>query len=250
MRIRNFKVLGISAVVVAIFGLLTVVLPTQAVQETFATVVVKVRYLTKTGKLPAKYVTYDNQNSGLRGKDVQAALDEVGISLAEVITKGKANVRASSNKTSQATSTLPSSVWKGYYYSAVGPSEIATKHFSKSEEITVTFSPTSSTTGTYTTTPRHAFNPVLYNMHGGPNPGDPLTVACDPQSSAFTYAGTFEGTYQLVEDRMFFINTNSDHAQCKVSFTSGAIVPDIKGKVMTFIPAYHGDFQFVVLTRQ
>jgi len=234
---KKQKVLTVvlSAVLVGIIAL-----PTDAAQETLSGLAVKVKAITakvanlnKNGKLAAKHVTYANKKSGLKATNVQAALDEVGTTLSEALSKGTvsaAGVRATS---------LSSSIWKGNYYTAGDSSDLA----KPSSEVTVTFTPTTATAGTFTSESYYAFAPI-----GGGLKGTESCVISSPYPT-----GTFSGKYEIVGDQILYTHVTSStaaHADCRQGNKPVFNIMHIKGNQIIF--QYFGQLppDLVVLTRQ
>lgn len=211
------KKLALSAgLTVGLLGILAI--PTFGASESLSTIAVKIKYFAKNGKFPAKHVAYSNTKSGLKAGNVQAAIDELGSSLAEVISKG--TVTASGVRSAS----LSGSTWKGHYYSRGGSSDLAVP----SEEITIIFTPETSTTGTFTSSPLYAINPKGNSLT---QRSDDVTAICsDPQ-------GTFTGKYEIVGDNLLYtlVTAYDGSAQyCGPQSKAIDTLMFVKGNTITF----------------
>lgn len=191
----------------------------SSLAQQFQKIAAKVKNMTSKGTLPAKYVTYKNSDSKLEAKTVQGAIDEIGIALSQLIAGADIdNVGAQSllpddpATPSVDESLLKETTWKGYVYTAVtGPRTNGL--VKKSKEVTVTFTPTSVTTGTFTSSPLYILNPIgssfAYTGSG--------TSYCGNSISGTFPEGTFEGKYDIVNDFLVWSTpTKSDNASCEI----------------------------------
>lgn len=178
----------------------------------------RVRSLFVRDSLDAKY---DNSISGLKAKTYKGAIDELGISVTKLI--GGSSVKATSVSSVKASS-LESTTWKGYGYS-YGLNPLVNGMVSKTAEMTVTFTPTSSTTGTFTSSPLYVFAPAggdLFSRQYGDVINTPGGISrCGTPASAPNGGnyptGTFEGKYEITDDFMVWTApTSSSHSNCVV----------------------------------
>lgn len=115
-------------------------------------------------------VGFTTTATGLVPTNVQGAIDELGVSLADLI--AGANIVASGVTTS---SVVTASTWKGNSY------DVCATTFRKSADITAVFTPTSKTEGSYSVSPNNIFQAV--------------DQACNSVAT-----GTFTGTYDIIGD--------------------------------------------------
>lgn len=178
----------------------------------------RVRSLFVRNSLDAKY---DNSVSGLQAKTYKGAIDELGISVKQLI--GGSSLKAAS-ATSVKVSSLDPTTWKGYGYSS-GINPLVNGLVSKTQEITVTFTPTSSTTGTFTSSPLYVFSPSGFDLFSKQY-GDTVntlggisrcgTPASAPNQGMYP-TGTFDGKYEITDDFMIWsAPTSSTHTNCVV----------------------------------
>lgn len=106
--------------------------------------------LTVTGTITGN-VAYDHTASGLAATNIKSAIDELATSLSKAITGGSLVSSASGVKAAALTATT----WKGYAYLIVGDGVNGV--FTTTPQVTVVFTPTSETEGTYTSSPFNAF---------------------------------------------------------------------------------------------
>lgn len=93
-------------------------------------------------------LAYTNTTSGLISTTTQGAIDELGMPLQKLLTGTP--VSATGLK---ASAVVSATTWKGYAY------DICASAFRKSAEITIVFTPTSETEGTYSVSPINVFEP-------------------------------------------------------------------------------------------
>ncbi len=167
-----------------------------------------------TAQKQADNIVYANSASGLSATTLQDAVDEVGVGLPELL-KGAGS--------------LQPTTWKGYGYSS-GSNPLVNGLVSKTAEITVTFTPTSETSGTFTSAPLYVFAPAggdffskkygdTTNTLGGISRCG--TPASAPNGGIYP-TGTFSGKYEITDDFMAWsAPTSSTHENC--------VVPDQNG---------------------
>lgn len=135
--------------------------------------------LAVTGKITASGgIAYSNSASGLTATTVQGAIDELATTLGKAVSGGSLVTGASGVKVAALTATT----WKGYAYYIDGSS-----HFITAPEVTLTFTPTSETQGTYTSTPYNAFHVPSMEQ---------------PGEDAYCRLG-LTGSYRIVGDKLF-----------------------------------------------
>jgi hypothetical protein len=115
-----------------------------------------------------------------------------------------------------------STTWKGYVYE-INPLDNGL--VKKTQEITVTFTPTSATTGTFTTSPLYVFS--VAGDHLAYIKNGVTTSDCGTPLSGYSYAngnyptGTYGGKYELVGDfKIWTYPTSSTNADCIVPPTN------------------------------
>lgn len=171
-----------------------------------------------TNQKQAANIVYANTASGLSATTLQAAVDAVGAGLDELLLK----------KGEVADGTLPTTTWKGYHYSYGNASDPAVQ----SDEISLIFSPTSASAGTFTITPKYAFD-----FHG---------------SSLGTCGSTgpYTGNYELVEGMIYtFLTKNASGASCASSIVATTEF-STKGKTAVFVTNRTIPNEISVFTRQ
>lgn len=238
MKYRS--IIGLLAVL-----LLVVAVPVFAAQakptlsslaQQFQKLAAKVKYMTSKGTLPAKYVTYvsgttglgttnlqmavttladkvtvqkqadnivyANSASGLAAVTLQDAVDEIGIGLPELLLK----------KGEVAEGTRPTTTWKGHRYSYGTKTDPALE----SAEITLTFTPTDASRGTFTSSPLYAFD-----VNGSSN-------GCGKD-------GTFNGNYEIVENMLFaYVTGSAANPNCESSIVATSSF-SVQGKTVHFV---------------
>jgi len=178
----------------------------------------RVRSLFVRDSLDAKY---DNTVSGLKAKTYKGAIDEIGISVSKLF---KGTPLKAVSASSVQTASTDSSIWKGngYVYTT---NPLTNGLVKKTQDITVTFMPTSNTGGTFTSTPLYAFSVagshLAYTVNGV------VTSACGTPLSGYTFAngnyptGTYSGNYQLIGDfKIWTFPSASNHTDCVVPPTN------------------------------
>lgn len=211
----------------------------------------RVRSLFVRDSLDAKY---DNTISGLKAKTYKGAIDELGISVSKLI--GGTSLKVSSTALVKTTS-VDTTTWKGNgYVYTIDP--LTNGLVRKTQDITVTFTPTSGTTGTFTSTPLYVFS--VAGSHLAYVKNGVTTSDCGTPLSGYSFAngnypsGTYSGKYQLVGDfKIWTFPTASSNADCivpPVSWTNSYSHPsDIstKGTKMTIT---NDDSTQIILERQ
>ena len=129
--------------------------------------------LTVTGGM-----AYSNTASGLASTTVQGAIDE----LATTVGKAVSGASLVSSAAGVKAAALIATTWKGYAYYINASSTFVT-----APEVTVTFTPTSETQGTYTSTPYNAFH---------------VESMSQPGEDAYARVG-LTGSYRIVGDKLF-----------------------------------------------
>lgn len=149
-------------------------------------------------------IAYDNSASGLTSTSVQGAIDELGIKLSKLVSGGALAAAGDFSK-----ATLSATTWTGTVkYLCDATSDLG------QADLTVTFTPITETSGTWTSTPFNAFNIV-----GHPNP-------------------VTDGSYNIVENAIFF------------SGSENVSTVDLRGSKMISNNLASGGAGITVLTRQ
>lgn len=172
---RNITKKHILIPLLAIALLTVFALPTSAGTTTLAALVSKVKRIAKDGTMKAQFVKYGNTSSGIKSTTVQGALDELGTALSKRITGSQKTAAATSIRAM--TNSFESTTWTGTasgYFKTAGANDAeglvacadATYTWKDSKDITVTFTPTSETSGTFVASPYYPFK-VSFNAIGG-----------------------------------------------------------------------------------
>lgn len=155
-----------------------------------------------TRQKQAENIVYANSVSGLSASTLQAAVDEIGVGLSELLLK----------KGEVAEGTLPTTTWKGHRYSYGTKTDPALE----SAEITLTFTPTDASHGTFTSSPLYAFD-------------------ANGSSNGCGVNGTFYGNYELVESMLFaYVTSSAANPNCESSIVATSSFT-VKGKTVNFI---------------
>jgi hypothetical protein len=184
-------------------------------------------YLTVSGTITGS-MAYDHTVSGLTATTVKGAIDELGVKLGNLIGGAAFTATAGVHKAA-----LTATTWKGNFYSYnKGTSDTNPCTYSTSEEITVVFTPTTDTAGTFTSTPFYAFHP-FYDVTSG----------C---AATTTYRSTtpFTGNYHIIGNNIFIdstINTVANYSSARV---------EVRGNTMTIVDASMLPGPVITLTRQ
>jgi hypothetical protein len=111
--------------------------------------------------------------------------------------------------------------WTGTIY------DVATNSL-RTSDITVTFTPASSTTGTWTSNPVNIFNLGLIMISDSDR-------------------GTYSGSYTVIDNLMFATNvTKPDHSSTVVGYTTNV---DVRGNTITFVDTASSPKPYAILTR-
>ena len=187
-------------------------------------------------KIPAKRITYKNSTSGLKAKSVQTAIDETVKNVSSVqtaldslsVTVDSLSVTVADAIRGISSSGAPSTsedgtTWTGTVYEAKNNTIYETP-------LTMTFTPTSADTGTWTASPTFPFHPQ--------------TARCsqDPANE-----GTFSGSYRAIGNAVFAygVSTTSNI----IPFSTSAFV-SVNGNTMTINPNISSCRAIVILTKQ
>jgi len=233
---KNILILSLATVL-----LVVMVLPVDAAGTTtlsaLATkvqqLITKTSKLAKDGTMKATYVKYDNKKTGLTASTAQAAIDELGMTVKRLIAGAKVTTTKASSTgvraMSTSTTSLKPTTWKGYGYS-YGLNPLVNGMISKTAEITVTFTPTSETTGTFTSSPLYIFSPSGYDFfsikYGNTTQEVGGISRCGVPASApnggMYPTGTFGGQYELMDNFVIWTApTSSTHENCVVPQNNG-----------------------------
>jgi hypothetical protein len=191
-------------------------------------------------------IVYDHTVSGLSATTIKGAIDELGVSLKNLINGSELSAAGGTQKVAA----LPTTTWTGSaYYASTLPLQNGLT--AQTSTITVTFQPTSDTTGTFTSSPLYVFNPKGSSFehvgHVGSN-------YCGNSASGITYPeGTYQGNYQIVNDFLVWTTpTSSTNANCQpitgFSYTSDFSTIAKHGESMYLSNPNLGEQ--VILTRQ
>ncbi|MFH0853487.1 MAG: hypothetical protein V1853_03715 [bacterium] len=149
-------------------------------------------------------IEYDNSRSGLAAITVTGAIDEIGRTFGDLILKtGELSAGVYETTT-----------WTGYHYAHGSASDPAVQ----SDEGTLTFTPTSASTGTFTSEPFYAFDYVGSSLDG-----------CTGRD------GVFSGNYEIVAGMLFTYVTSSTATGCTASSIVATSAFSTDGETVTFV---------------
>jgi hypothetical protein len=217
----------------------------------------QVRSLAVSDSFNAKY---DNRDSGLTAKTYKGAIDQLGMSLSKLLKGSGLKVSSKSTKTTASSTTAAntSSTWSGYAYISTtnpfGDNPVVTK----TQKITVTFTPQTDTTGTFTSTPLYVFavggDHLAFNLGGGSYTVCGRSALTGYGIGANLPTGTYGGKYEVVGDfKIWTFPTSAVNSPCAAPaegwFGSYSHPSDIstKGNTMTLT---NDDGTQIILTRQ
>ncbi|MFA6553284.1 MAG: hypothetical protein WCT27_02555 [Patescibacteria group bacterium] len=180
--------------------------------------------LTVTGTITGN-VAYDHTVSGLNATTVKSAIDELATTVGKAVS-GTGLVSASAGVKAAA---LSVTTWKGYAYYITD--SYTNSSFATAPEVTVTFTPTTETQGTYSTTPYNAFKVPSMEQ---------------PGEDAWCRLG-LTGSYQIVGDKLFIYGfTWTD----PYGYPKILLQVKVRGNTMELYPLNYGGTYVTYLTKQ
>lgn len=206
-------------------------LPTQGAKYTLtslgdqlAKIIKQVKNLKTNGTIPAKYVTYDRSVSGLNARTAQGAIDELGVKLSKLVSG------TSLKSAGYRSAALSATTWTGNIKSVcTATSDLTTT------SLTVTFTPITETTGTWTSSQYDAFN---------------VRDVCD-SSYPSNLKGTWSGSYYAIGNSIVANKVKSPDNSANPGSPESIDVLSITGNTISYVDNVSTLHNAVVeLTRQ